>query len=267
MEQDIGSLVFEIRRPFNHLMVWSFCFWTGASTQKGLAMANQTAVIVGAGSGLSAAVARDLAARGYDLVLAARDTDKLAGLAVETSARCVAVDGSDPDQMSRAFHNLPSPLKVALYNPSARVRGPVTELDPETVKKAIEVTAYGSFLMGQQAARLMLKNDGAHKGTILFTGASAGVKGFAQSATFAMGKFAQRGLAQSMSRELHPKGIHVAWVNIDGAISNKAKGGADTGSDSKLNPEAISRSYMHLIEQDRSVWSSELTLRPWVETF
>ena len=230
-------------------------------------MAEQTAVIVGAGSGLSAAVSRHLAARGYDLVLAARDIGKLSDLAAETGARCVAVDGSEHDQMARAFQDLPSPLKVALYNPSARTRGPIADLDPETVRKSIEVTAFGSFLMGQQAARLMLENDGARKGTILFTGASAGVKGFAQSATFAMGKFAQRGLAQSMARELHPKGIHVAWVNIDGAISNEAKGGADNGTNAKLDPDAIALSYMHLIDQHRSAWSSELTLRPWVETF
>lgn len=230
-------------------------------------MADQTAVIVGAGTGLSAAVARLLADRGYDLVLAARDTAKLAGIAAETGAQCVEMDGSDVSGMARLFHDLPSPLRVALYNPSARVRGPIIDLDPEAVRHAIDVTAYGAFLMGQQAARLMLKNTGSQKGTILFTGASAGVKGFAQSATFAMGKFAQRGLAQSMARELHPKGVHVAWVNIDGAISNEHKGGADTGSDAKLDPAAIAQSYMHLIDQHRSAWSAELTLRPWVESF
>lgn len=230
-------------------------------------MARQTAVIVGAGTGLSAAVARLLAARGFDVVLGARDPDKLTDLASEIDARCATVDGSDPAQMEHLFSDLPSPLHVALYNPSARVRGPISDLDPEAVRKAIEVTAFGSFLMGQQAARLMLRNDGPHKGTILFTGASAGVKGFAQSATFAMGKFAQRGLAQSMARELHPKGVHVAWVNIDGAISNEMKGGADTGGDAKLDPAAIAQSYMHLIDQHRSAWSAELTVRPWVETF
>ena len=230
-------------------------------------MKNRTAVIVGAGNGLSASVARLLAQRGYDVVLAARDTAKLDALAQETDARCFAVAGQDPAQMAALFADLPSPLGVALYNPSARVRGPLTEVDPETVRQAIEVTAFGAFLMGQQAARLMLQNEGDSKGTILFTGASAGVKGFAQSATFAMGKFAQRGLAQSMARELHPQGIHVAWVNIDGAISNPEKGGADDGGDAKLDPEAISQSYMHLIDQPRSVWSDELTLRPWVERF
>ena len=230
-------------------------------------MKNRTAVIVGAGNGLSASVARLLAQRGYDVVLAARDTAKLDALAQETDARCFAVAGQDPAQMAALFADLPSPLGVALYNPSARVRGPLTEVDPETVRQAIEVTAFGAFLMGQQAARLMLQNEGDSKGTILFTGASAGVKGFAQSATFAMGKFAQRGLAQSMARELHPQGIHVAWVNIDGAISNPQKGGADEGGDAKLDPEAIAQSYMHLIDQPRSVWSDELTLRPWVERF
>lgn len=230
-------------------------------------MAIGTAVIVGAGSGLSAAVARLLAERGYDLILAARDVAKLSDLASETGAHCVAVNGADPDGMARVFNDLPSPLRVALYNPSARVRGPITDLDPDTVREAIEVTAYGAFLMGQQAARLMLQNDGDTKGTILFTGASAGVKGFAQSATFAMGKFAQRGLAQSMARELHPQGVHVAWLNIDGAIANPQKGGADTGGDAKLDPNAIAQSYVHLIDQHRSAWSDELTLRPWVETF
>jgi NAD(P)-dependent dehydrogenase (short-subunit alcohol dehydrogenase family) len=227
----------------------------------------QTAVIVGAGSGVSAAFARALAQRGYDLVLAARDTGKLKPLVAVTGARTVAMDASDPAEMARLFEDLPSILRVALYNPSARLRGPVTDLDPEAVRQAIEVTAYGAFLMGQQAARRMLENAGDVKGTILFTGASAGVKGFAQSAPFAMGKFAQRGLAQSMARELHPKGVHVAWVNIDGAISNPAKGGADPGDDAKLSPDAIAQTYLHLIDQHRSAWSEEVALRPWVENF
>jgi NAD(P)-dependent dehydrogenase (short-subunit alcohol dehydrogenase family) len=106
------------------------------------------------------------------------------------------------------------------------------------------------------------------KGTILFTGASAGVKGFARSSAFAMGKFAQRGLAQSMSRELHPEGVHVAWVNIDGGISNPARPGrADDGTDRMLDPDAIAETYLQLIDQHRSAWSSEMALRPWLETF
>lgn len=230
-------------------------------------MGEKSAVILGAGSGLSASVARALAKQGYDLVLAARDAEKLSDLAAETGARAVSVDGTDPKAVASLFSDLHSPLRVALYNASARVRGPIAELNPDIVKQAIDVTAYGAFLLGQQAARLMLRNDGDTKGTILFTGASAGVKGFSQSATFAMGKFAQRGLAQSMARELHPKGVHVAWINIDGAISNSDKGGLDDGSDAKLSPDAIAQSYLHLIDQHRSAWSAELTLRPWVETY
>ena len=229
-----------------------------------------TAVIIGAGSGLSASLARKLAARGHDLVLAARDVAKLNDLALETGAQCVSLDGADPKAIAALFANLPSDLRVAVYNPSARERGSITELDPETVRHAVEVTAYGAFLLGQQAARHMLKNDAIDgcKGTILFTGASAGVKGFPLSAPFAMGKFAQRGLAQSMARELHPQGVHVAWVNIDGGISNPARPErTDDGSDKMLDPDAIALAYMQLIDQHRSTWSDELTLRPWVERF
>jgi NAD(P)-dependent dehydrogenase (short-subunit alcohol dehydrogenase family) len=225
------------------------------------------AVIVGAGSGLSASLARALAGRGHGITLAARNVDKLADLATDTGDRLVAMDGSDPDAMADLFATLPDIPRVAIYNPSARLRGPITDLDPETVRRAVEVTAFGAFLMGQQAARAMLA---AHPvgGTILFTGASAGVKGFARSAPFAMGKFAQRGLAQSMARELHPKGIHVAWVNIDGGIANASRGDrVDDGTDRMLQPDAIAAAYLQLIDQHRSAWSEELNLRPWVEDF
>lgn len=226
------------------------------------------AVIVGVGNGLSASLARSLAARDMALVLAARDTEKLSDLAAETGAQTVAVDAGDPAQMARLFADLPGRLKVAIYNPSARQRAPLVELDPQAVRRAIEVTAFGAFLMGQQAARRMLDNPEEVKGTILFTGASAGVRGFANSAPFAMGKFAQRGLAQSMARELHPQGIHVAWVNIDGGIANpRRQGREDDGSDRMLDPDAIAHAYLQLIDQHRSAWSDELTLRPWVETF
>jgi NAD(P)-dependent dehydrogenase (short-subunit alcohol dehydrogenase family) len=227
-----------------------------------------SAVIIGAGSGLSASLARKLAARGHDLVLAARDTGKLSDLLAETGGRAVSMDGSDPASMEKLFDGL-SDCRVAIYNPSARVRGSITELDPDAVRHAMEVTAFGAFLMGQQAARLMLENapEGGCRGTILFTGASAGVKGFPKSASFAMGKFAQRGLAQSMARELHPEGVHVAWVNIDGAISNPERGRADDGGDRMLDPDAIADAYMGLIDQHRSTWSNELSIRPWVENF
>ncbi|NRB04807.1 MAG: SDR family NAD(P)-dependent oxidoreductase [Rhodobacteraceae bacterium] len=233
-------------------------------------MANASAVIIGAGSGLSASLARKLSARGYSVVLGARNTDKLAGLVSDTGAKAVAVDGSDPSAMAGLFSDLDAPLRVAIYNPSARQRGPLASLDPEEVRRAVEITAFGSFLLGQEAAKRMLHNpeiDGC-KGTILFTGASAGVKGFANSAPFAMGKFAQRGLAQSMSRELHPQGVHVAWVNIDGGISNPDRPErTDDGSDKMLHPDAIADSYLALMDQHRSAWSEELNLRPWVERF
>ncbi|MEL6736458.1 MAG: SDR family NAD(P)-dependent oxidoreductase, partial [Pseudomonadota bacterium] len=175
-----------------------------------------TAVIIGAGKGLSASLARKLAARGHKLVLSARDVDKLADLAAETGAVCVEADGSKHEDMERVFETadaLGLPLDIAVYNPSARVRGGIVDLDPQAVHNAITVTAFGAFLMAQQAARRMIKQG---TGNILFTGASAGVKGFPNSSTFAMGKFALRGLAQSLARELHPQGIHIGHFVIDG---------------------------------------------------
>ncbi|MEM9869835.1 MAG: SDR family NAD(P)-dependent oxidoreductase [Pseudomonadota bacterium] len=233
-------------------------------------MARGTAAIIGAGSGLSASLARKLAARGHAVVLGARNPSKLDDLAAETGARTVAVEGSDPAAMDAFFAGIDGRIDVAIYNPSARSRGPVAELDPEEVRRAIEVTAFGSFLLGRAAAGRMLSQETVEgaRGTILFTGASAGVKGFPQSASFAMGKFAQRGLAESMARELHPQGIHVAWVNIDGGISNTARAErTDDGTDKMLDPDAIADAYLGLMDQHRSTWSNEIALRPWVERF
>ncbi|MEM7440485.1 MAG: SDR family NAD(P)-dependent oxidoreductase [Pseudomonadota bacterium] len=232
----------------------------------------KTALIIGSGAGLSASFARKLAATGYDVHLASRDPSDLADLITETGATAHALDGTDAVGVAALVAGLPGDVRVACYNPSARVRGPLVELDPETVRKSVEVTAWGAFLLGQTAAKRMLAQDpedGA-RGTILFTGASAGVKGFAQSATFAMGKFAQRGLAQSMARELHPQGIHVTWINIDGGIRNAARPeriDAPDNPDSMLDPDAIAQEYMNLVHQHRSAWSEELSLRPWVERF
>ncbi|SMY06187.1 SDR family NAD(P)-dependent oxidoreductase [Flavimaricola marinus] len=227
----------------------------------------RNALIVGAGDGLSASLARLLAREGYALTLVARDIAKLDALKAETGATLIRGDATDVATINALVDGIDGRLDVAIYNPSARVRGPLSELDPEEVRKAVEVTAFGSFVMGQAAARRMLTQDpqAGRRGTVLFTGASAGVKGFAKSAAFAMGKFAQRGLAQSMSRELHPQGVHVAWVNIDGAIRNPGRN--EQSPDAMLSPDAIAKSYLALIEQDRSAWSDELTLRPWVETF
>lgn len=228
------------------------------------------ALIVGVGSGLSASLARLLRARGYRLILAARDTAKIRALGDETGADLRTCDASRPEQVKSLFAAIDGALRVAIYNPSARQRGPIADLDPEAVRRAIEVTAFGAFLVGQAASRMML-DQGMEKGvrgTVLFTGASAGEKGFANSASFAMGKFAQRGLAQSMARELHPKGIHVAWINIDGAIRNPGRKDEPSDSpDSMLDPDAIASTYLSLIDQDRSAWTNEIAIRPWVERF
>ena len=236
--------------------------------EEGMSMTKPHAVIIGVGDGLSAALARNLA-EDYSLTLAARSADKLGSLADETAARAVRLDATDEDAVAALFDSLPTAPRVVIYNPSARVRGPIAELAADDVRNAVEVTAIGAFLTGKHAARQMLSAepvDGT-RGTILFTGASAGVKGFPQSAPFAMGKFAQRGLAESMARELHPQGIHVVWVNIDGAILNPGRTEPDDKPGSMLRPDAIARTYRHLIEQDRSAWTNEVAVRPWVERF
>lgn len=227
-------------------------------------MTKPLALIVGVGDGLSASLARLLYAQGYQIALAARDTDKLSLLAQETNAATFRCDAASTEDVAAMFAKIEGRLEVVIYNPSARVRGPIAQLDPEAVHKAIEVTAFGSFLVGQHAAKRMLK---AGQGTILFTGASAGVKGFPNSATFAMGKFAQRGLAESMARELHPKNIHVAWINVDGGIRNPGRTEPADQPDSMLDPDAIAQTYLDLIRQHRSAWSNEATVRPWVESF
>jgi NAD(P)-dependent dehydrogenase (short-subunit alcohol dehydrogenase family) len=230
-------------------------------------MNTNTALIVGAGSGLSAALARTLTADGYRCILAARDVDKLSALCTETGADSVRCDVSKAADVSALFDRLDRSSgtpAVVIYNPSARVRGPFVELDPAKVLEAISVTAYGGFLVAQAAAQRMLAQK---SGTIVFTGASASIKGYAQSAAFAMGKFALRGLAQSMARELAPQGIHVAHVVIDGGIRSAQRPVPADNPDSLLAPEAIADSYLHLIKQRRSAWSWEIELRPWVERF
>jgi len=221
-----------------------------------------SALIIGVGDGLSASLARLLAREGYTMALAARDVSKLAKLAAETKASTHRCDASDQGQVAALFQAI-GDLDVMIYNPSHRVRGPLVELDASEVKRSLEITAYGAFLAGQQAARSMLRRG---SGTILFTGASAGVKGYPRSAPFAMGKFALRGLAQSMARELHPQGVHVGHVVIDGGIRSVRRPDPD-GRDAALDPDSIALTYLHLIRQARDAWSWEIEVRPWVETF
>jgi len=219
------------------------------------------ALIIGVGDGLSAALARLLAWQGYGLALAARDVTKLRPLAAQTGAALHACDAADPAAMAGLFAAA-GEAEVVVYNPSYRIRGPIAELDPMEVQKSLQVCAFGAFLAVREAARRMLP---AGRGTILLSGASAGVKGYAESAPFAMGKFALRGLAQSAARELHPKGIHVAHIVIDGGIRSARR--PDAGGDTLLDPEAIAESYWQLIRQPRNAWSWEIEIRPWVERF
>jgi short-subunit dehydrogenase len=220
------------------------------------------ALIVGAGEGYSGSLARLLAREGYAVRLAARDTAKLAALCAETGATAHACDAADPAQVAALFAAAGEAAEVVVYNPSYRVRGPVTELDPAEVRRALEVCAFGGFLVAQQAARRMLARG---RGAILLTGASASVKGYPRSAPFAMGKFALRGLAQSLARELHPQGVHVVHIVIDGGI--RGAGRPDAGRDTLLDPDAIAAAALHLVRQPRSAWSWEIELRPWTETF
>ena len=232
-----------------------------------MAIHYRSALIVGTGPGLSASLARLYAANGLKVAVAARDVGKLGPLCGETGAIAYPCDAADPAAVARLFADVAAAQgapDVVVYNPSARARGKLVELDPEAVRKAVEISAFGAFLVSQQAARLMLPQK---RGAILLTGATAGVKGFALSAAFAMGKFAMRGLAQSMARELSPQGIHVAHFVIDGGIRSAARPDPNDNPDSFLAPDAIAETYWHVMHQHRSAWSWEVEVRPWVERF
>ena len=227
----------------------------------------RTALIVGVGPGISASVARRLAAEGLRVGLAARNIDKLATLAGETGAERFAVDATDPAAVAHLFEAADRRIgepDVVLYNPSARAPGSVAEIDPQAVRTAMEISAFGAFLVVQQAARRMIPLG---KGAILLTGASASIKGYPLSAAFAMGKFALRGLAQSTARELGPKGIHVAHFIIDGGVRSARRLDPPDRPDSTLNPDDIAQTYIEVLRQPRSSWSFEVEMRPWVETF
>lgn len=230
---------------------------------------SKAAVIVGTGSGISASLARALGREGYRLGLVSRNPEKFSALAASQGAVSYAVDASSPVEVASLFESVErdlGPLDLVVYNASYRVRGPFVDIDPGEMAKTLAVTAYGGFLVGQQAARRMQERG---EGAIFFTGASASVKGYAQSAPFAMGKFALRGLAQAMARELQPKGIHVAHFVIDGGVRSAARGRVDGNEapDSLLDPDGIADTYLSVLKQPRSAWSLEVELRPWVERF
>jgi NAD(P)-dependent dehydrogenase (short-subunit alcohol dehydrogenase family) len=230
-------------------------------------LTSKVALIVGAGSGLSASIARSFAGAGMKVALAARGIDGLAPLAGDIGAKAFGCDASKPGAVKQLFGDIAGSLgepHVVVYNASYRTRGAFVELDPAEVEKSLAVTAFGGFLVAHEAARRMLPKG---SGAILFTGASASVKGYAQSAPFAMGKFALRGLAQSMARELSPRGIHVAHVVVDGGIRSARRPETPDQPDATLDPDAIAANYLFLVNQPRSAWTWEIEVRPWVERF
>jgi NAD(P)-dependent dehydrogenase (short-subunit alcohol dehydrogenase family) len=227
----------------------------------------RSALIVGAGPGISASLARSLTGLGVTVALAARNIQKLDALIRGTGAQAFAADAAVPASVAKLFDEATDRIgapDIVIYNAGARAHGPLADLDPLAVQKAIAITAFGGFLVTQQAAKRMLPRG---RGAILLTGATASIKGFAQSSAFAMGKFALRGLAQSAARELGPKGIHVAHFVIDGAVRSAQRPDSAEQPDSTLDPDAIAQSYIDVLRQPRSAWSFEVELRPWVERF
>ena len=224
-------------------------------------MSKPVALIVGAGPGISLAFAEALVGAGYAVGMASRNLDKLRPLAASVGAIPFTVDASSADSIVRLFSSVDQALgipDVVLFHPSARVRGELLTLDMTAAAAAIQTTAIGALVTAQEAARRMLPRG---RGTLLFTGATAGIKGFARSSVFAMGKFALRGLAQSLARELGPQGIHVVHFVIDGGVVPESN---DSGA---FTPRAIAQSYMAAIAQPRGAWSSEIELRSSVEPF
>jgi NAD(P)-dependent dehydrogenase (short-subunit alcohol dehydrogenase family) len=228
----------------------------------------KSVLIVGAGLGLSSSLAKCCADRGMKVALAARNLDKLEAIARETDAELYQCNASSVDDVAELFAGLDASIgtpEMVIYNPSSRVHGPVQKLDPIKVQDALNITCYGAFLVAQQAAQRMLIQG---HGSIFFTGATAGIKGFANSSVFAMGKFGLRGLAQSLARELHPKNIHIGHFVIDGVIhANHRPERQEDGNDRMLNPDDIAKSYLQFHSQHRSAWAWEIELRPWLENF
>ena len=224
---------------------------------------NKSVLIVGAGSGLSASLARLCASEKMKVILSARNIDKIKDLKKEINAETYQCNSSDIKSVSNLFKELDKSIgtpNLVIYNASSRpLRNSITELDPKQTQEAINITCFGAFLVAQEAAKRMLERK---SGSIFFTGATAGIKGFANSSAFAMGKFGLRGLAQSVARELHPQNIHIAHFVIDGAIGKEPFGDYQT-----INPDEIAKTYLQFHHQDKSAWSWEVELRTSEEKF
>jgi NAD(P)-dependent dehydrogenase (short-subunit alcohol dehydrogenase family) len=232
-------------------------------------MAKEVALVVGVGPGLGAALARRFAQGGLAVAMAARNPDKLDALAREVGGRAYACDAADAASVDRLFEQVERDRgapTVAIYNAGAYAPGAVVDIQAAEFERCWRILCLGGFLLAQRAARSMAA---AGRGTILFTGATASLRGGANFANLAVGKFGLRAVVQSMARELGPKGIHVAHVVIDGQIRSEryAHLEKERPPDGLLDPAAIAESYWHLHQQPRSAWTLELDLRPWVEKF
>jgi NAD(P)-dependent dehydrogenase (short-subunit alcohol dehydrogenase family) len=232
---------------------------------------NETAVVVGVGPGLGAALADALAAAGYIVFAAARNVERVAGLGVaRPSGQVIAVacDATKPADVEALFARATAkgPLAMAVYNAGTFVRASVLDTSPDEFERCWRIGCFGGFLVGRAAARAMLTRG---SGTIVLTGATASLRGGAGFVNLASPKFGLRALAQSMARELGPKGIHVAHAIIDGQIRAERYEQllAERGPDSLLEPAAIAHTYLALHRQPRTAWTHELDLRPWSEKF
>lgn len=226
-------------------------------------MKKKNILIVGVGDGLSASLARKFFKKNMSIFLASRNTKKIRSLAKEVNAKTFDCEASHILQVEKLFLDLDrhmSSLDLVIYNPSHRIKGPITELNPNEIQKSLDVTCFGAFLVAQQAAIRMIRQG---YGNIFFTGATASVKGFSNSCAFAMGKFALRGLSQSLARELHPKNIHIGHFIIDGSIKDKNK----ISEDFFLDPDDIAETYYQIFNQNRNAWTWEIEMRPWIEKF
>ena len=225
-------------------------------------MTQKAVLIVGAGSGLSASLARAFNSKGMKIVLAARNIDKLDSLKKEIDALVFKCDSTENQSVQNLFLQTDSIIgtpEIVIYNPSLRIVKPFIEYDPDEMLQSIKVNSYGAFLVAHESVKRMLKIG---KGNIFFTGSSASVKGFAKSASFAMGKFGLRGLAQSLARELHPQNIHIGHFVIDGGIGKEP-----VGNYQMIHPDEIAKQYLNFYLQDKKAWSWEIEIRTNTEKF
>ncbi len=225
-------------------------------------MTQKVVLIVGAGSGLSASLARAFNSKGMKIVLAARNIDKLDSLKKEIDALVFKCDSTENKSVQNLFLQTDSIIgtpEIVIYNPSLRIVKPFIEYDADEMLQSIKVNSYGAFLVAHESVKRMLKIG---KGNIFFTGSSASVKGFAKSASFAIGKFGLRGLAQSLARELHPQNIHIGHFVIDGGIGKEP-----VGNYQMIHPDEIAKQYLNFYLQDKKAWSWEIEIRTNTEKF